>query len=64
MEKVQTHETLKIKLNSDRTNKVRGFYILMTSGSVVCLPDDEYIIPTESKDVLKQKNIDFEVLRE
>ncbi len=61
MKTTQT-KTIKIRLNSDRANKVNGFYNLMLAGPVVCLPEDEYVIPEESLDVLKQKKIEFEVL--
>ncbi len=53
---------VKIRLNSDRSNKVKGFYDLIMFGPVSCLPNDEYVVPEESINVLKQNKIEFELL--
>ena len=48
----------------DFKDKVNGFYTLLTNGSVVCFPNNEYIVPKEVLGELKKKKIKFEVLKE
>ena len=47
----------------DSNNKIEGFYTLLTNGSVVCLPNNEYIVPEEVLEVLEKKKIKFTFLR-
>lgn len=54
---------LHIKINSDDENKDNGFYALMTSGaSIVCVKDEEYLVPDEAIKRLNDKEIDYEVV--
>ncbi|MFH1695123.1 MAG: hypothetical protein ABH850_01695 [Candidatus Micrarchaeota archaeon] len=50
-----------IKINDK--DKVKGFYTLLTNGSVRCLPDQKYIVPKYCLDVLDKEKIQFEVIR-
>jgi len=44
-------------------DKVKGFYELITSdSSIVCLPDNEYIIPESILERLREKKIKFSKL--
>lgn len=52
------------QIKIDSKDKVNGFYTLLTNGSVVCLPDNEYIVPENVLGELKKKKIKFEVLKE
>lgn len=52
-----------IKINSSEENKDAGFFALMTSGaSVICLKDEEYIIPEEAVSKLNEKKIVYEIV--
>lgn len=52
-----------IKINSSEDNKDNGFYALMTSGaSIICLADEEYVVPKEAVDKLNNKKISYEVV--
>ena len=42
-------------------DKVRGFYTLLTNGSVVCLPNNEYLVPKYVLSELEEENIQFQV---
>ena len=54
-----------IKINSNEENKDNGFFALMTSGaSIVCLKDEEYIVPKEAVSRLNKKEIDYELVVE
>ncbi len=33
------------EIKVDPKDRVRGFYTLLTNGSVICLPNNEYIVP-------------------
>ncbi len=47
-----------IKINSSEDNKDNGFYTLMASGAViVCLDDDEYVVPEKAVERLNNKKI-------
>ncbi|MEK6913466.1 MAG: hypothetical protein AABW47_02230 [Nanoarchaeota archaeon] len=52
-----------IKINSSEANKDAGFFALMTSGaSIVCLKDEEYIIPANAVDKLNERKILYEIV--
>ena len=52
-----------IKLNASEDNKDAGFFALMTSGaSVICLDNEEYVVPEEAVSRLNQKKIDYELV--
>lgn len=54
-----------IKINSDENNKDDGFYALMLSGSsIVCVKDEEYIVPEKALTKLNEKEIIYEVVTE
>jgi len=54
-----------IKINSDDNNKDNGFYTLMTSGtSIICLEDEEYVVPEEAISKLNDKEITYEMVIE
>jgi hypothetical protein len=56
---------LHIKINSSEANKDSGFYNLMTSGAiVVCLKDEEYLVPKKALVKLNEKKIIYEVVVE
>ncbi|KKM72705.1 hypothetical protein LCGC14_1417770 [marine sediment metagenome] len=60
MEKTLGMEDLEeIKIKS--RDKVKGFYTLLTNGSVVCLPNNEYIVPKYVLNELEKKGINFKV---
>lgn len=44
----------------DAHDKVRGFYALLTNGSVKCLPDEKYLVPKHCLDILNKENIHFQ----
>ena len=47
----------------DNKDKVKGFYTLLTNGSVRCLPNEKYIIPDYCLKVLQKENIKFKVIQ-
>tara|TARA_Y100000310_G_scaffold298351_1_gene332226 strand:- start:331 stop:570 length:240 start_codon:yes stop_codon:yes gene_type:complete len=56
---------LHIKINSSEANKDSGFYTLMVSGaSVVCLKNEEYIVPEKVIAKLNEKKIIYELVVE
>jgi len=44
-------------------DKVKGFYALLTNGSVKCLTEERYLIPKYCLDILDKAGIQFEVIR-
>ena len=50
-----------IKINEK--DKVKGFYTLLTNGSVRCLTEERYIVPKYCLEILDKANIQFEVIR-
>ena len=54
---IEDFEEIKIKPR----DKVKGFYTLLTNGSVVCLPDNEYIVPKYVLKELEKEGINFKV---
>lgn len=42
-------------------DKVRGFYTLLTNDSVICLPNNEYIVPKHALSELAKEGIKFKV---
>jgi hypothetical protein len=52
-----------IRINSSEDNKDNGLYALMISGaSVMCVKDEEYIVPEEAIAKLNEKKIIYEVV--
>lgn len=52
-----------IKINSSEQNKDAGFFALMISGaSIVCLKDEEYIVPERAIEKLNEKKILYEIV--
>ena len=52
-----------IKINSGEDNKDFGFYSLLASGaSIICLEDDEYIVPEEAIEKLNEKDINYGIV--
>ncbi len=45
----------------DKEDEVKGFYILLSQGSVKCLPNNEYIVPKERLAELVKSGIRFTV---
>ncbi|MFA5176205.1 MAG: hypothetical protein WC413_03020 [Candidatus Nanoarchaeia archaeon] len=56
------HSYVRVKINSSRDNKVKGFYILMTNGNTYSDTKDEFIIEKRFLENLKDNNIKFEEL--
>jgi len=59
--KKMVSELFHIKINGNDENKKKGFNSLVMSGaSIICLEDEEYIVPQEVKEKLDEENkIDF-----
>ena len=53
-------ERHEIRLQGDL--RVRGFYVLMRSGSFVALPEDVYIVSEDQLDLLRAEGIPFKFL--
>ena len=49
------------KIVIDSKDEVQGFYTLLTNGTVVCFPDNEYIVPKSVLSELVTKGIKFEL---
>lgn len=47
------------EIKIDNKDKIDGFYTLLTNGSVVCLPDNEYIVPEEVLMELQTRGIKY-----
>lgn len=58
----EEHEYVRIKINYSRENKVRGFYLLMTSGNTYSDKQDEFIVEKRFLNILNEKGISFELL--
>lgn len=50
------------RIKIDSKDKVKGFYTLLTNGSVRCLPNEEYIIPKYCLNVLNKNNVKFKIV--
>lgn len=57
-----SHDYIRIKINSSRDNKAKGFYLLMTNGNTYSDKKDEFIVEKRFLELLKENNIDFEEL--
>ena len=61
LKKVMVNGLSHIKVNSGEANKDKGFMSLMASGAAItCLSDEEYVVPEEVLDKLRQEGIRFE----
>ncbi len=49
------------EIKIDSQDKVKGFYTLLTNGSVVCLPDNEYLVPKYILSELVKEGIKFSI---
>ena len=53
---------IRIKINSSRENKIKGFYILMTNGNTYSDKQDEFVVEKKFIQLLKENGVKFEVL--
>ena len=53
---------VRVKINSSKENKVKGFYLLMTNGNTYSDKQDEFIIERKFIDLLRKNDINFEEL--
>jgi len=65
IEEIMNKTTKKIlyEIRIDSKDKIEGFYTLLTNGSVVCLPDNEYIVPDNVLIELNKQGIKYTVLK-
>lgn len=56
------HNYIRIKINHNRENKVKGFYLLMTNGNTYSDKKDEFIVERRFLKILKDANIECEEL--
>jgi hypothetical protein len=49
------------EIKVDFKDRVKGFYTLLTNGSVICLPNNEYIVPKSVLSELAKQGIKFKV---
>lgn len=53
----------KIKVNSGEENKDKRFELLMNSGlSIICLKNEEYVIPERGVGLLEKEKVKFEIV--
>ena len=55
-------EYVRLKVNSTRKNRAKGFYILMTQGDTYSDRKNEFIVERKFIDILNKNNIKFEEL--
>lgn len=55
-------EYIRIKINSSRENKVKGFYLLMTNGNTYSDKKDEFIVEKRFLKLLEDNGIKFDLL--
>jgi len=55
-------EYIRVRINSSRENKARGFYLLMTNGNTQSDKEYEFIVERRFLKILDANNIDFEEL--
>ena len=60
---VMTTKEILHEIKIDSKDKIEGFYTLLTNGSVICLPDNEYIVPEEVLRELEKNKIKFTFLK-
>ena len=53
---------VRVKINSSRENKIKGFYLLMTNGNTYSDKKDEFIIEKRFLQLLRENNIVYEQL--
>jgi len=53
---------VRIKINSSKDNKVKGFYLLITNGNTYSDEKDEFIVEKRFLDLLDKQNIKYESL--
>ena len=53
---------VRIKLNSSEENKVKGFFLLATSGNTCSTTKDEFVVPKKAITLLKKEDIHFDIL--
>ena len=53
---------VRVKINSSRENKIKGFYLLMTNGNTYSDKKDEFIIERKFIKMLEDNKIDYEEL--
>ena len=58
----EDNEYVRIKINSSRPNKVKGFYLLMTNGNTYSDKEDEFIVEKRFLKLLETNEIKFELL--
>lgn len=56
------HSYVRIKINSNRENKVKGFYLLITNGNTYSDKKDEFIVEKRFLKILTDANIEYEEL--
>lgn len=56
------HTHIRIKINSSRENKVRGFYLLITNGNTYSDKKDEFIIEKRFLKLLNDNGITYDML--
>lgn len=56
----QTQTIKKIKIRP--YSETLGFYLLMLAGNVFCLPDNTYIVPEKSLNILNTYNIAYDII--
>ncbi len=58
----EDHTYVRIKINTSRENKVKGFYLLMTNGNTYSDKQDEFIVEKRFLKLLTDNSITFEPL--
>ena len=53
---------VRLKINTSRENKVKGFYLLMTNGNTYSDKEDEFIVEKKFIKLLEENNIQFNEL--
>lgn len=53
------HDYVRIKINTSRENKAKGFYILMTNGNTYSDKQDEFIVEKRFLKLLEDNRIHF-----
>ncbi len=56
------YDYVRIKINSSRENKAKGFYLLMTNGNTYSDKKDEFIVEKRFLKLLEDNGIHFEEL--
>jgi hypothetical protein len=56
------HNYIRIKINHNKENKVKGFYFLMTNGNTYSDKKDEFIVEKRFLKILKDNGIACEEL--